>query len=76
MKQSDVDVIVSVRVDRPYMTLEEYAAQVGVTKKVVYGWAQAGYIKCIKRGRWVLVNNMAESIEAAAQAEVTIENVA
>ena len=61
---------VAVTVTRPWMTLEEYAKSVGVTKNVVYGWAASGLIKTIKRGKWVLVNNMAESIEAAAQADV------
>lgn len=61
--------VIQVAVARPYVTLEEYADQVGVSKGAVYGWARAGLIKTIKRGKWVLVNNMAESIEAAAQAD-------
>lgn len=61
---------VAVTVTRPWMTLDEYAKSVGVSKNVVYGWARSGQIKVKKIGKYVLVNNMAESMEAAAAADV------
>jgi hypothetical protein len=61
---------VAVTVTRPWVTLEEYAKMCGVSKGVVYGWASSGLVKTRKIGKWVMINNMAESMEAAAQAEV------
>jgi predicted site-specific integrase-resolvase len=63
-------VVVNVVVPNPYMTLERYAESCGVTVGTVEGWARSGYIKIRKIGKRVMVNNMAESLEAAAASEV------
>ena len=70
MEHKTVKVVLNINVERPYMTLKEYGAMLGVSEGTVQGWAQNNYIKVKKIGKRVMVNNMAESIEAAAQADV------
>lgn len=61
--------VIQVAVARPWVTLEEYGVMVGVSAETVRGWCANGLIKWIKRGKRILVNNMAESIEAAGQCD-------
>jgi len=70
MEHKAVKVVLNISVDRPYMTLKEYGDMLGVSEGTVQGWARGNYIKVKKIGKRVMVNNMAESIEAAAQADI------
>ncbi|MDP2505632.1 hypothetical protein [Oceanobacter sp. 3_MG-2023] len=62
-------ITVNLTVQRPYMTFDEYGKALGVSADTVRGWAQNNYIHVKKIGKRVFVNNMAESIEAAAAAQ-------